>query len=391
MTRVCMLSTSFPRYPGDFAGTFIYSMAKGLVQQGIPVTVVAPASPSNRRSETMEGITVHRFSYWWPHRCQAVAYRDGIPTNLRRPAAWFQLPTFLLSFLFTALRVTAGHDVIHVHWLPLISIGIILRWLFKAPVVVTALGSDVRLMPPAFTQWLSDHADAVLAPTCDQEVALSKLGVSSLYPIPLPVDDSSFHPAVDASAAQEELRLPLDQPVVTFVARFDPIKDPLTLIEAIPQVLAQHKEVTFLVVGDGPLWAKVQTRAHELGLDDRVRLTGMRTDINQILQLSALFLALSPTENVWSTTIAEAMAVQVPCIITAAGRSPEFFSDRINCYLVPPQNPRALAEAILHLLDDAELRKRIAIGGSKLLRAHDRTLARATTRLRTVYDIVLRR
>jgi glycosyltransferase involved in cell wall biosynthesis len=391
MTQVCMLATSFPRYPGDFAGTFVYHMAQGLVQQGIPVSVVAPASPSSPRYEIMEGIKVHRFSYWWPYRHQAVAYRDGIPANLRRPATWFQLPTFMLGFLFAALRVAAGHDLIHVHWLPLVGIGIILRSLFKTPIVATALGSDVRLMPPVFTQWLSSQADAVLAPTCDQEAALSRLGVSSLYPIPLPIDDTSFNPDVDATAAQQELGLSLGQPVVTFVARFDPIKDPLTLIEAIPQVLAQHKEVTFLVVGDGPLRTEVQAKAAELGLDSRVRLTGMRSDINQILRLSTLFLALSPAENVWSTTIAEAMAVRVPCIITAAGRSSEFFADRVNCYLVPPQNPRTLAEAILHLLDDAELRQKIAVGGSKLLRAHDRTLARATARLRSVYDIVLRR
>jgi glycosyltransferase involved in cell wall biosynthesis len=389
MIRVCFLTTSFPRFSGDFAGSFVFQTARGLVQQGIPVTIVAPASSHSATREVMDGIQVRRFRYWWPPSHQAIAYRNGIPTNLRRPAAWFQLPSFLLCFALKALQVGRHQDLVHVHWVPLVTVGGLLKKVLGVPIVVTTHGSDVRLVPQPITRRLLEMADAVLATSSELEARLIELGCPNIHRVPLPINSDEFHPDVESAKVRQELGVVTGQPVVTLVGRLVPFKDPLTLVDAIRPVLSRRKDVIFLIVGDGPLMPEIQRRIDRLGVGDHVRVTGARSDVAAILRLSSLFLALSPIENTWSTTIAEAMAVGVPCIITAAGQSPGFFGHQTNCFLVPPQNPGALADAILDLLSNPTLRHELTRGGWELLEANDRTLPRATARLLAVYQEVL--
>ena len=389
MTQVCMLATSFPRFDGDYAGTFVFQTALGLVRQGISVTVVAPGSAGSPKQETMDGIQVLRFAYWWPLRHQAVAYGDGIPANLRRPVTWIQIPSFMLCFLSAALRTAQSHDLIHVHWLPLACVGYLSKKIFHIPLAVTTHGSDIRMVPAAITRLLLGLADAVLATTSELEMLLRELGCPAIHRVPLPIDDTKFNPQVDATPTRRELDIGEQEPVVAFIGRLDSFKDPLTLVEAAPKVLARRPDVAFLIVGDGPLMPDAQRRVVELGLGNQVRLTGVRPDIPEILKLTTLFLALSPVENVWSTTIGEAMSVGIPCIITAAGQSAHFFSNQANCYLVPPKDPNSLAAAILHLVDDATLRQKLIAGGRKLLEDHDRTMRNATARLLKVYELLL--
>ena len=108
--KVCILTTSFPRFPGDYASVFVYDLAAELVAAGMEVCVIAPIEAGSLYHEVIRGVEVHRFAYFWPVRWQRIAYLGGIPDNLRRyRAAWLQLPFFLLSFFLSIKSSILGY------------------------------------------------------------------------------------------------------------------------------------------------------------------------------------------------------------------------------------------------------------------------------------------
>ncbi|MCK4492400.1 MAG: glycosyltransferase, partial [Candidatus Altiarchaeales archaeon] len=80
--RVCILTTSFPRYEGDLSGQFVYALSRNLVERGVDVSVVAPHDYETRGYEVMGGVEVYRFRYMFPRRLQKIAYHGGISSNI---------------------------------------------------------------------------------------------------------------------------------------------------------------------------------------------------------------------------------------------------------------------------------------------------------------------
>ncbi len=387
--RVCMLTTSFPRYRGDFAGAFVYSLARELGKRGVEVSVVAPHDDHAARYEAHDHLYIHRFTYAWPRAWQRLAYGEGIPNNLRRrPWVALQIPGFLVMFLRAAWQVCVDCDVVHVHWAPLAWLGLALRLRYRIPAVLTVHGTDVRSLPPFSIRPALARADAVIAAAPETEALLQELGIT-YHSIPLPIDEESFQPGMDPGTVVEELGLQPGDGVVTFVGRLNEFKDPLTLVRAAPLVLAQRLQVHFVIVGDGPLAANVRASVADMGLQHAVHLVGARRDVGRFLALSKLFVALSPVENAWSMTIAEAMHMRVPCIITRAGRTERLFTHLEDSFLIPPGDESALAEAIVRLLSQKEERDRLVHGALSLMKQHGKDTESIMQRHLAVYESVV--
>jgi glycosyltransferase involved in cell wall biosynthesis len=390
--KIGMLTTSFPRHAGDFAGVFVYRLARALVVDGCAVTVVAPSDSDLPSHEWMDGVEVVRFDYACSRRRQRLAYGDGIPTNLRRqPWVAAQIPAFMLRFWQCAMRDCHDCDLLHVHWSPLALPAMGVRRCHGQPVVVSVHGTDVRTLSRAFTRWVLRRADAVIVAATETQEIVNSLDISQVYPIALPVDETAFRPPLDVSDLRMILGLEEDTPVITFVGRLEPFKDPLTFVRAVPQVLTRHPKARFLVVGDGSLREKTRSSVKALGVTDYVYILGARQDVNRLLNLSTLFTALSPVENTWSMTIVEAMFAHVPCIITCVGRSERLFIHGENCFFVRPGDADDLAVAITRLLEDPALREKLILGGQRLLARHGRDTATIVRRTQALYQEVLSR
>ncbi len=386
--HVCVLTTSFPRRRDDFAGVFVYNLARGLSKRG-KVSVVAPNDGRSARYEEHGHLCIHRFTYAWPPRWQRLAYGAGIPNNLRRrPWVALQIPAFLAMFLRTAWRVCADCDVVHVHWAPLAWLGLALRRRYGIPVVLTVHGSDLRSLPPLSIRPALERVDAVVAAAPETEALLQEMGVA-YRSIPLPIDEGMLQPGMSPGAVAGELGLRVGDDVVTFVGRLNEFKDPLTLIRAAPLVLARRPQTHFVIVGDGPLADDLRAAVDNLGLGQAVHFAGARRDVGHFLALAKLFVALSPVENAWSMAIAEAMHMRVPCIITRAGRTEQLFTHLEDSFLIPPGDENALAEAIVRLLSREEERDRLVRGALNLMKRHDKDTGSIVQRYLAVYESVV--
>ena len=160
-------------------------------------------------------------------------------------------------------------------------------------------------------------------------------------------------PAVPALPARERG----ERPLLAFAGRMTAPKALGVALEAVAKV----PEVELALAGDGDERAALEARAHELGLDGRVRFLGSvpRDEVLALFRRADAALLSSAWEN-FPHTLVEALAVGTPAIATDVGGVREIVTDGQNGLLVSPGDPEALAAAIRRFFGDAELRERLA-------------------------------
>ncbi|MDO8627597.1 MAG: glycosyltransferase family 4 protein, partial [Candidatus Diapherotrites archaeon] len=141
------------------------------------------------------------------------------------------------------------------------------------------------------------------------------------------------------------------------------------LAKAIPLVLKKRKDVKFIFVGGGELTEQVKQILKQNNIEANAVLAGRREDVERFHDIADAFIAVSPTQNVFSVTILEAMYKGIPCILTKAGDTEKFFKDKENSLLIDIRNEKQLSEAILKLLEDKALASKLAKNGKILLKS----------------------
>ena len=184
--------------------------------------------------------------------------------------------------------------------------------------------------------------------------------------IPSAVNIERYRP-LPRDEARRRIGLDTHDPVVVYVGRMLPRKDVRNLVRAVG-VLAQTTDlpVKLLLVGGDtvepdpvktPEIGVLQTLAAELGISDRVIFTGKRQPDELYAYYSAGDVAVTtPWYEPFGLTPLEAMACGRPVIGSAVGGITFTVQDGVTGYLVPPQDPRALAERLYQVLTQPELR-----------------------------------
>jgi glycosyltransferase involved in cell wall biosynthesis len=151
----------------------------------------------------------------------------------------------------------------------------------------------------------------------------------------------------DAAAARSALGLAGRGPVIGAVGRLVPVKDHVTLVDAVAELRSGGSEATLVIAGEGPERAAIEARAAARGVD--LRLLGYRPDVEQVLAALDVFVLSSVSEGL-SNTILEAMAAGRAVVATNVGGAEEMIEDGITGVLVPRSDPKAMAEALRRVL-----------------------------------------
>lgn len=184
-----------------------------------------------------------------------------------------------------------------------------------------------------------------------------------------------------------ELGLGPDELVVTTAANFRPQKDYPNLLGAAKLLADRGVPVRVVAVGQGPQEAEIHALRDELGLNDRVILTGFRDDATAVMGACDAFVLASQWEGL-PVAVMEALALGLPIVATAVGGMAETLHDGDDALLVPPRDAAALADAIERVVTDADLRAGLAEASRR--RATEFDVARTTEVVEAAYRRVSR-
>jgi len=165
--------------------------------------------------------------------------------------------------------------------------------------------------------------------------------------------------------------IPNDHIVVLQVSYLIPEKGIEDLLQAARAVVGRNDRAHFLIVGDGPCRGDYERIAEELGIAKNVSFLGVVNDpLGEGLYAACdIVCQVSRWEEAFGLTIAEAMASERPVIATRVGGIPELVQDGETGYLVERGDCDALAERILRLAQDANLRESLGQTGRKVCRS----------------------
>jgi len=114
---------------------------------------------------------------------------------------------------------------------------------------------------------------------------------------------------------------------------------------------------------------ELKRNAISLGLADRVRFTGFRTDVPRLMAACDVVCHTSRVPEPFGLVVLEAMVLGRPVVATEGGGPSEIIASDADGILVPPEDPGALARAMIALIDDPERRRTLGARGRELVRA----------------------
>jgi phosphatidyl-myo-inositol dimannoside synthase len=374
LKRLVVLTSSFPRWPGDNTTPFVRQFAENVARTGRDVLVVAPHHRGAAVSEQLEErLDVRRFRYFLPYAQEDVAYGGNAVARVRKtPLYALKLALFLLSSL--AAVITARPRIINVHWLiPQGLVAVLAKRLTGARVVITVHGGDVlslngRLLR-RIKRFILRRADVVVANSAFTAAACESLYDGRSYEvIPMGVDLGRFR----AGPASAELtsRYGLGDFTILFVGRLTEDKGLADLVEALHLLDRSGAAFTALLVGSGDQEADLRRRVQELGLDERVVFVGWvaHDDLADYYNTADVFVGPSIVGSKgWQEAVGlvfvEALATGLPVISTRTGGIPDVVDDGITGFLVDPESPEQICERLRGLIDDRSLLRAMGTRG----------------------------
>ena len=379
--RVLHLTSSFPRNAGDHVAPFLLDLARAQQGAGLEVAVLAPHDAGARRSEDLDGVGVHRFRYA-PDRWERLSYRGGLLGRSRTPAGLALLPVFFAGFTLSALRLARRFrpDVLHAHWwLPAGVCALLASRVLALPLVVTLHGTDVHLLRHRLLRGIARAVLRRAALVVVVSEDLHRLAVSSLG---LPPERVVVLRMPVSRVADPVPPPSLDVPVRLVAAgRLSVEKGFDVLLEALALATSDGLDLRLDLVGSGPEHDRLAQLA--AGLDGRVTLVPAQPRDALWERMDAAQVLVVPSRREGLGLVAlEAIARGRPVIASRAGGLPEAVCDGVDGVLVPPDDARALADA-LHKLplpppQGAALERHAPAGvGAAHRAAYERLLARS--------------
>lgn len=169
--------------------------------------------------------------------------------------------------------------------------------------------------------------------------------------------------------ARTALDVTPDTVLLGCVGRLVGLKNHRFLLERMPALCRACPDIALVIVGGGPLEDELRAHAAALGLADRVRILGARTDTAELLSAMDIFVLPSLTEGL-SIALLEACAAGLPVVATAVGGNPEIVTDGVTGRLVEPGDASGMHDALLGLATDAGVRHRVGGAARRWVEEH---------------------
>ncbi len=348
-----MLTWEFPPRIIGGISTHVYHLSRALVEKGTSVRVITCDFPKTPAEEIIDGVPVSRVD------------------SGRVPESNFLLWIYHLNSQMisktTELFETERFDLIHAHDWVVGRAAVELKNRLGLPLISTihateigrggSLDGEYRGKVRDIERLLVEQSDGII---CCSNYMLDHiqhvLGAvkTKIRVIPNGVEASRFNNGHQPQPIPAGISK--DRKTILYVGRIVREKGIFTLLDAFEKLRKQGKDVSLVLVGEGPLKEDLAKEVLRRKLNDRVKLAGF-VDEKKLVSLynsSDVFVLASHYEPFGMVAL-EAMASRIPVVVSDVGGLSEIVEDGITGVKVPASDPRALAEGILRVLDDPEL------------------------------------
>lgn len=261
----------------------------------------------------------------------------------------------------------ADIDILHTHHMPAFIDSVIGARFTKIPVLINTdhckdypIPKHLMLMERA-ASYFADEIVAVSNHTRDEMIRYQKIDpgkVSVIY--------NGINIKLTRKSSPEELRrevgLKPNETVVGTVGRVVDQKGFDLLLQSVPGILRRFPDTKFMVVGGGDRERDLKELASELGISSQVIFTSWRSDAVDLIQVCDIFALTSRFEGM-PMVLLEAMALSKPIVATAVGGVPEVVQNGHNGIVIDRRTPELLEKALLELISDRELARRMGSHG----------------------------
>jgi glycosyltransferase involved in cell wall biosynthesis len=283
------------------------------------------------------------------------------------------IPPFSLSAisaLATSVRELKPEVIHSLYAVPTGLAAVVVERMNDVPVVLTFVGRDV---PGPTTPPLWRFYDRFIAKLATDVTYISNYCRIAIHGAPHTgkgrtiyggVDVHKFNPQVQGQSVRRDLGLDNDSLVLFALQRLSPEKRADVILRSMTHVLRGHHNVSLVIGGKGSEEPYLRDLSRELGIEDHVIFTGYipNEELPQYFATADIFVFHSTYET-FGLVLAQAMAAAKPIVSVRTTAVPEIVDDGNNGILVEPLNAEALAQAVLTLAEDGELRQRMGHNG----------------------------
>jgi glycosyltransferase involved in cell wall biosynthesis len=360
--RILMVMTFRPSGPIGGSERQARKLIKALMDQDLDVEIVTGWwSRKEPRTEMFDRVPIRWvFTFW----------NMGGIKGLRK----FGTYAYMLTLLGYLVRHRGTYDIIHIHSMsPSAFVGVLAAKLLGKKTVIKVMASgewsDLKRMRDNSFVLGTRYMLPVIRRYCDCIVALNQETAKELQEADFASERIVLIPNGVVVGGGQRRIYRLHTPVrLVFVGRLQRQKGLDVLLQALVRLkkIRPAADWRLRVFGDGPRRAEYESLADDLGIADQVQFEGQVPDVPAQLMTADIFVLPSRAEGM-SNALLEAMAAGLPCIAARIGGNTDLIEDSINGLLVPPEDPEALARAIVSLLDSQSLREELAHAAQSLI------------------------
>ncbi|MCK5267152.1 MAG: glycosyltransferase [Spirochaetes bacterium] len=269
-------------------------------------------------------------------------------------------------FVMAKLFIKEKPHIVHTHgWGSGFFPGVIGAKLAKVPVIIESKhgfwreNQKRRIIAQRALSFLTDKITTVSKDLKNSIVSCFGISQEKIMTIINGVDIKKFKPDMNIrEIKRKELNLQKNDFVIGTVGRLVSLKDHKTLLYAAEKLIKTHLAIKFILIGDGPMRAELESLANTLRINDRVQFLGERTDVPDLLNAMDLFILTSLSEGL-SNTILEAMSTGIAIVATKVGGNSEIVVDGKTGILIPSGDPKNTAQVICELFLNRVLTKQM--------------------------------
>jgi glycosyltransferase involved in cell wall biosynthesis len=182
------------------------------------------------------------------------------------------------------------------------------------------------------------------------------------------IDTRKFTPGQKSETLRTKLGI-YDSPVVVSLRNLEPLYDVESLIRSVPLVLKEVPESKFVIAGKGSEENRLRELVKSLGVSDSVRFVGFipNDELPQYLTTMDVYVSTSLSDAGIAASTAEAMACGLPVMVTDVADNRKWVEDGVNGFVVPIKDPKSLAEKIICLFKNENIRKKFGKINRKII------------------------